>query len=125
MIIDIHAHVTAPDSLYVYKSGLLSHRGAHGRGAVNATDDLFIAQRGRIRRVNGVSNIITTVVGNGNYGSSGDDGPATQARIRWPFAIATDTMGDLFFTDYEDGRVRKVNGRTGIHRCSVKAGMLR
>ncbi len=34
MIIDIHAHVTAPDSLYVYKSGLLSHRGAHGRGAM-------------------------------------------------------------------------------------------
>ncbi len=42
MIIDIHAHVTAPDSLYVYKSGLLSHRGAHGRGAVNATDDEII-----------------------------------------------------------------------------------
>lgn len=42
MIIDIHAHVTAPDSLYVYKAGLLSHRGAHGRGAVNATDDDII-----------------------------------------------------------------------------------
>jgi 4-oxalmesaconate hydratase len=39
MIIDIHAHVTAPDSLYVYKAGILSHRGAHGRGAVNATDE--------------------------------------------------------------------------------------
>jgi 4-oxalmesaconate hydratase len=42
MIIDIHAHVTAPDSLYVYKAGLLSHRGAHGRGAVNATDEDII-----------------------------------------------------------------------------------
>jgi OH-DDVA meta-cleavage compound hydrolase len=42
MIIDIHAHVTAPDSLYVYKAGLISHRGAHGRGAVNATDDDII-----------------------------------------------------------------------------------
>jgi OH-DDVA meta-cleavage compound hydrolase len=42
MIIDIHAHVTAPDSLYVYKAGLLSHRGAHGRGAVNASDDDII-----------------------------------------------------------------------------------
>jgi OH-DDVA meta-cleavage compound hydrolase len=42
MIIDIHAHVTAPDSLYVYKAGLLSHRGGHGRGAVNATDDDII-----------------------------------------------------------------------------------
>ncbi|HZI51962.1 MAG TPA: amidohydrolase family protein [Terriglobia bacterium] len=42
MIIDIHAHVTAPESLYVYKAGLLSHRGGHGRGAVNATDDDII-----------------------------------------------------------------------------------
>jgi predicted TIM-barrel fold metal-dependent hydrolase len=42
MIIDIHAHVTAPDSLYVYKAGLISHRGGHGRGAVNATDEDII-----------------------------------------------------------------------------------
>lgn len=42
MIIDIHAHVTAPDSLYVYKAGLLSHRGGHGRGAVNASDEDII-----------------------------------------------------------------------------------
>ena len=42
MVIDIHAHVTAPDSLYVYKSGLLSHRGGHGRGGVNATDEDII-----------------------------------------------------------------------------------
>src|SRR6476660_605545 len=42
MIIDIHAHVTAPDSLYVYKAGLMAHRGAHGRGGVNATDDDII-----------------------------------------------------------------------------------
>jgi len=39
MIIDAHAHVTAPDGLYVYKAGLLSHRGAHGRGGVEATDE--------------------------------------------------------------------------------------
>jgi OH-DDVA meta-cleavage compound hydrolase len=39
MIIDAHGHVTAPDKLYVYKAGLLSHRGAHGRGSAGATDD--------------------------------------------------------------------------------------
>jgi len=27
MIIDIHAHFSAPDSLYVYKANLLSSRG--------------------------------------------------------------------------------------------------
>ena len=38
MVIDSHAHVTAPDSLYVYKAGLLAHRGGHGRGSTGATD---------------------------------------------------------------------------------------
>ena len=33
MIIDVHGHVTAPDKLYVYKAGIISHRGAHGRGS--------------------------------------------------------------------------------------------
>src|SRR6266849_6260793 len=39
MVIDAHAHVTAPDSLWVYKSQILAHRGGHGRGSVGATDD--------------------------------------------------------------------------------------
>jgi predicted TIM-barrel fold metal-dependent hydrolase len=38
MIIDVHGHVTAPDKLYAYKSTLLSHRGAHGRGATHISD---------------------------------------------------------------------------------------
>ena len=39
MIIDSHGHVTAPDSLYVYKAQILAHRGAHGRGGNLANDD--------------------------------------------------------------------------------------
>src|SRR5581483_5724852 len=38
MVIDCHAHVTAPEALYVYKANILSHRGGHGRGKVEATD---------------------------------------------------------------------------------------
>ena len=39
MKIDIHGHVTAPESLYAWKAGLVSHRGAHGRGSAGVTDD--------------------------------------------------------------------------------------
>src|SRR5580692_12009334 len=39
MVIDAHGHVTAPDKLYVYKAGLISHRGAHGRGSAGATEE--------------------------------------------------------------------------------------
>ena len=39
MIIDCHAHVSAPVELWAYKAGSLSHRGAHGRGKVNVSDE--------------------------------------------------------------------------------------
>jgi 4-oxalmesaconate hydratase len=39
MIIDTHAHVTAPQELYAYKANILAHRGAHGRGRVTLSDD--------------------------------------------------------------------------------------
>jgi predicted TIM-barrel fold metal-dependent hydrolase len=39
MIIDCHAHMSAPDALWAYKAKLVSHRGAHGRGKVEASDD--------------------------------------------------------------------------------------
>lgn len=42
MKIDIHGHVSAPESLYAYKANLLAHRGAHGRGAVHITDQKLI-----------------------------------------------------------------------------------
>jgi OH-DDVA meta-cleavage compound hydrolase len=43
MVIDVHGHLTAPDSLYVYKANILSHRGSHGRGKVEISDDEMIA----------------------------------------------------------------------------------
>ncbi|HWL47659.1 MAG TPA: amidohydrolase family protein [Sphingomonadaceae bacterium] len=43
MIIDCHGHVSAPVELWAYKAGLLSHRGSHGRGKVNVSDEELIA----------------------------------------------------------------------------------
>ena len=39
MIIDCHGHVSAPAELWAYKATILAHRGAHGKGAVNVTDE--------------------------------------------------------------------------------------
>ena len=43
MKIDVHGHVSAPESLYAYKAGLLAHRGAHGRGSAGVTDETLRA----------------------------------------------------------------------------------
>ena len=43
MIIDCHAHVSAPAAYWAYKAGLLSHRGAHGRGGLQLSDEDIVA----------------------------------------------------------------------------------
>jgi predicted TIM-barrel fold metal-dependent hydrolase len=39
MIIDCHAHVSAPAELWAYKALIMAHRGAHARGGSNISDD--------------------------------------------------------------------------------------
>lgn len=61
----------------------------------------------RIRKVN-TSGVITTVVGNGTGGYSGDGGQATAAKINYPRALAIDGLGNLYISDEGNERIRKV-----------------
>ena len=60
-----------------------------------------------------VSNVITTVAGNGTEGFSGDGGPATQAQLRWSSGIAVAADGSLYISDVGNYRIRRV-GPDGI-----------
>ena len=78
--------------------------------AVDSTGNLYITDSGnnRIRKVN-TSGTITTVAGNGNAGYSGDGGLATAAMLNAPIDVKVDNAGNLFFTDYSNQRIRKIN----------------
>jgi hypothetical protein len=52
---------------------------------------------------------IITVAGTGKPGYSGDDGPATQARLYWPVGLALDAAGNIYIADFYNLRVRKVS----------------
>jgi sugar lactone lactonase YvrE len=84
--------------------------------AVDSSGNLFIADsdNDRIRRVDAVTGIITTVAGDGNWGFSGDGGPATSASLNWPLGVALDTHGNLFIADTGNNRIRRVDAITGI-----------
>ncbi len=77
--------------------------------AVDTAGNLFVAgyEDLRVRKVD-TAGIITTVAGNGEYGYSGDGGPATSARLGDPDFVATDAAGNLYIADYSAGRVRRV-----------------
>ncbi|MFF4245635.1 RICIN domain-containing protein [Streptomyces sp. NPDC001822] len=77
--------------------------------AVDGSDELYIADAGnhRVRKV-ASDGTISTVAGSGVAGSSGDDGPATSARLNFPLGVVVDSAGTLYISDYENHRVRKV-----------------
>ncbi len=57
---------------------------------------------------------ISTLVGTGDPGCAGDDGPADAALLNEPKNIALDAEGHLYIADSENHLVRKVDARTGI-----------
>ncbi len=77
---------------------------------------LYIADgmNNRIRRVDLETRLITTIAGTGVAGFSGDGGPATHAAINVPQRIAFDSVGNLYFTDTLNNRIRRVDAATGV-----------
>lgn len=79
--------------------------------AVDASDNVYIADlnNSRVRKVDAITGIITTVVGSGSFGLSGDTGPATSAAMRFPTDIAFDSTGNMYISDRLNNRIRKVD----------------
>jgi len=77
--------------------------------------NLYIADTAnhRIRRVDTVSGVITTIAGDGVQAFSGDGGPPTSASLDSPHATALSSGSSLNFADTGNARVRQVvNGST-------------
>jgi uncharacterized protein (TIGR03437 family) len=77
--------------------------------AVDSTGSLYIADLGnqRVRRV-GPDGTITTVAGTGRKASSGDDGTAVLVPLMSPRNVAVDGAGNLYISEFEGHRVRRV-----------------
>ena len=78
--------------------------------AVNNAGEIFLAesQNSRVRKVDRYG-IITTVAGTGVNGYSGDNGPASQAMLNYPYGVACDHQGNLYIADTSNQRIRKVD----------------
>ncbi len=78
--------------------------------AVDKAGNLYIAEQDgyRVRKVD-TAGRISTVAGTGTAGFPGDGGLATQAGLDHPYGVAVDAVGDVYITDGDHNRVRKVD----------------
>ena len=98
--------------------------------ALDRGGNVFIADtnNNRIRRVDKLTGIITTVAGGGplngfeGYGHGafcGDGGPAIDACFNTPYALTVDPDGNIFVYDSANGRIRKVDAQGTISTFAV------
>ena len=80
--------------------------------ALDSQENLYIADAGnnRIRKVDHAKGTITTVAGGaGEFeGNTGDDGPARQALLSFPFGVLVARDGTIVFTDTGNHRLRAI-----------------
>jgi len=82
-----------------------------GGVAVDAAGNVFLSlpQYAAVMRLDAATGILTRVAGNATNGFSGDNGPAINAQLYAPNALALDPAGNLYIADTGNARIRKVS----------------
>ena len=88
--------------------------------AFDRSGNLFIVDHAnnRVRRIDR-SGVISTIAGSGPTGLergsfSGDGGPATSAMLREPWGITVDAGGNLYVSDRDNQRIRRIDSHGTI-----------
>lgn len=95
--------------------------------AVDPAGNLYVADSGnnRVRKVNALTNVITTVVGDGTETFAGDGGSADKAALYGPYALFYSGTGDLYIADMFHNRIRRVSATTlSLNYPSIRVGKI-
>ncbi|MES2837314.1 MAG: T9SS type A sorting domain-containing protein [Bacteroidota bacterium] len=92
--------------------------------AADVLGNIYVSdtQNKRIRKV-ATDGVITTVAGNGNSGFSGDGALAIGAELNTPRGITCDTLGNVYFADSNNNRIRKVDAQGNITTILGEIGL--
>jgi len=98
----------------------ISLRGVGGDFVFDAEGNLYFANRfgNTVRRIS-PNGTLTNFAGNGTSGFFGDGGPALNARLAEPSAVAIDPAGNLYIADLANGRIRVVLASAPVFRLSA------
>jgi len=67
--------------------------------------------------------IITTISGGARSGYSGDGGLAISAQINNPMSVVINKTGDIYFADFANSALRKIDSKTGIISTVLQIGV--
>jgi sugar lactone lactonase YvrE len=78
--------------------------------ALDRESNLFITDSDNhvVRRWDSTTGMLDRVAGVGVAGYDGDDGPALEASLNYPFGVAVDGEGELFIADTFNHRIRRI-----------------
>lgn len=110
---------------YAGDGGLATNAAIRGPSGVliDDNDNIFIADCNNhvIRKINSAG-IISTIAGTGVSGHSGDGGPASSAKLKRPYALTFDNVGNIYFSDAGSCVVRKISSSgiiTTVAGCGI------
>jgi len=94
----------APNSVISFPRGI----------AVDSLNNIYFCDTGnaRVRRIDAITNIITTIAGNGVQGFGGDGGLGPLANLSSPTGVAADLAGNVYISDTNNHCIRYVNMAT-------------
>lgn len=86
--------------------------------------NLYIADKDNnaVRRVQLSTGIISTVAGTGAADYSGDEGPATAAKLVQPYSVFVSSRSNLYIADFGNNRIRVVT-KDGIMHTLAGSGL--
>ena len=80
----------------------------------DAAGSLYVIEYGgNVVRKIGTDGVVSTVAGTGRKGPAGDGGPAAQAELSSPHALALDREGNIYVADTNNHRVRRIDAKSG------------
>ena len=82
---------------------------------VDVAGRILMTERHSILRWTPSTNNLELIAGSSGFGRpafSGDEGSATVAKLQWPQGLAVDSRGDIYVSDTENCRIRKIDVST-------------
>lgn len=89
---------------------------------VDTIGNVYFSDQHRVRRIDGVTRTVETVIGSGARGFGGDGGPARDALMNATQGVFVDEDGSILVADQNNQRIRRQEARTGVLRTLAGNG---